>query len=441
MQIHDGVPARAYLAIHFLNPLPKFLVHQGKNPKISPFLSFPLLSILITTVILGLSVPVLAQSSEEDLLPRLTLEDLVQDPFLPTLPIDRPLSPLERKQLRQDLDQLHLQASQIFADGDNALAFEQWFREIRLRRYLGILDEVLTLAKVGEAAWNEGLRLEVLLITQRLLAIQNEFEVSRSSLRLPVLEAVGVAYQNVRALSPAIDLYTKLANQARQADSQDDLERYLVALAQTYSGALKHAQAAETTRELLELIRLRPIRPQSLQQQQRLLEDLAFLHGQAGEWQAGIEAQQELIQLYQTLTLESRVPSVQVAIARNQLQAGQEDGAIETYREAYALAQGMQQFDVAQDILLSLIDIYYQRNEPRTVLNIYKVLVRVNQQTADDYGLMEAYNRLGQFYLDYDGYDQALEVFQRALNLAHLLDHRVAEFEMKIDEVKNAQDL
>jgi tetratricopeptide (TPR) repeat protein len=401
----------------------------------------------LITIVWVLSLPypgVLAKTVVEDLPPPLTLEDLKKDSLLPDLLVDRPLSPMERTALRQSLDRLSLDASRVLAAGNSPQAFEMWFREIRLRRYLGTLDETVSLGQVGEQAWREGLHLEVRLITDRLQAIQTQLQQPLTSDILrnqELLEAIALSYQQVRALPQAIALYTELADKARETGALDALEQDLQGLAQAYLGALKHPEAAKATEELLQLVHSQPFHPDQLLLERQLVENLVFLHEQAQEWDAAIANQEKLINLYQILTLENKVPAVEAAIARNQKAGGQEDLAIATYQQAYRSAQLANQLGIAQDVINDLIEIYRQRKEPRIVLRLYQLLVNLHSFSADDYGLMETYNRLGKFYLDYNGYGQALEVYGRALTIAQYLKHRETEFMTKIEQLKQFRDL
>jgi tetratricopeptide (TPR) repeat protein len=417
---------------------------------IGKILSRKSLGILLSLVLVGAWVPQ-AQAQrygEDEFPPRLTLEDLDVDPLLPDLVVDRPLSPIERNVLRRDLDRLNLDAQAALAAGLDQEAFELWFREIRLRRYLGRLDEIVTLGEVGATAWNQGARFEVLLITERLVELQGLVEDTvpaktphaLTPRTLEMLEGIALAYHQVRALPEASALYSDLAHGARNQDAWPELETYLTALGQVYLGRLKYPEAAQATGELLGLVRQKAVTAQQIIQERQVLEDLAFLQAQAQEWEGAIASQRDLISLYLALELEHRIPFLQTTIAEYYRAAGEEDVAIDQYKLAYRLAQLQDQFDVSQDILMALIEIYHQRQEPATVLKLYQVLVSVNRSAADDYGMMETYDRLGGFYLEYGGFAQALEVFRRSLALARYLDHREAEFAAKVEQVQFHRD-
>ena len=56
--------------------------------------------------------------------------------------------------------------------GDTEQAFKIWNRELRLRRYLGMLSEIQALERVGGIAYTKNNRQQIGYITQRLQTIQ-----------------------------------------------------------------------------------------------------------------------------------------------------------------------------------------------------------------------------------------------------------------------------
>jgi hypothetical protein len=106
--------------------------------------------------------------------------------------------------------------------GDGAGAFEIWFRELRLRRYLGPAAEIAALSRVGSVAWSNSKNLELQLITKRLQAIQKEVK-SQVPVNTELLPALAAAFQQVRAKGPTVEVYQEILENARQ--NQDILAK------------------------------------------------------------------------------------------------------------------------------------------------------------------------------------------------------------------------
>src|SRR4028119_889645 len=111
------------------------------------------------------------------------LEITTPDPLLPKPPKRGSLSPEAQSILRQSLDEFNAQATVLLQAGKPLEAFDIWYRELRLRRALGYLEEVQALGRVGEIAWQRTQKYDAQVITGRLQAIQNEAE-AKTSLNL-----------------------------------------------------------------------------------------------------------------------------------------------------------------------------------------------------------------------------------------------------------------
>ena len=113
------------------------------------------------------------------------------------------------------LDGLNAEAAAKLKAGDKVGGFELWNRELRLRRALGPLAEVDALGRVGAIAWSQNQKTEVRIITERLRAIQLQTAKS-PQVDFPLLQALASAYQQVRSLQPAIELYQQILAVQRQ---------------------------------------------------------------------------------------------------------------------------------------------------------------------------------------------------------------------------------
>jgi hypothetical protein len=144
------------------------------------------------------------------------LEITEPDPLLPRSPTkDRPLSPGEKTELAVALDTLNAEAAAKLAAGDRIGAFEVWYRELRLRRYLGLLPEVQALSRVGGIAWGSNQREDVQIITKRLKTIQQQAQ-AKPPVELELLRSLATAYQQVRDPKAAVEIYDQILAVARQ---------------------------------------------------------------------------------------------------------------------------------------------------------------------------------------------------------------------------------
>ena len=123
----------------------------------------------------------------------------------PLTPASESLSSTQRDELTAALEELNLEAVAKLQAGDGAGAFEIWFRELRLRRYLGPAAEIAALSRVGSVAWSNGKNLELQLITKRLQAIQKEVK-SQVPVNTELLPALVAAFQQVRAKGPTVEV-------------------------------------------------------------------------------------------------------------------------------------------------------------------------------------------------------------------------------------------
>ncbi|NES84394.1 MAG: hypothetical protein F6K10_24940, partial [Moorea sp. SIO2B7] len=191
----------------------------------------------------------LSQSSDNDN-PN-PLELTAPDPLLPSLSPDEPLNPSERSRLKQALDELNAEAEAEFKAGNQSKAFDIWYREIRLRRVLGDpVAEVQTLGRVGGVAWNENNKQSVQLITARLEEIQQENE-AEDSINLPLLKALGKAYEQIRLPGQALTVYEQILADARNQGDMAAVEATLKTMGELHMAWFDYPKAAETYEELL----------------------------------------------------------------------------------------------------------------------------------------------------------------------------------------------
>lgn len=406
------------------------------------------LSVTIIVTLLFSSSLALAQSQDPeqmDRFPPSPLEITTPDPLLPNLSKKRELTLAEQLQLQAALNDLNQQAIQKLQAGDRVAAFEIWNRELRLRRFLGLLEEVQALSRVGTYAWNESDRQEIFYITERLQAIQKQIQspkkvakknTQQKTVDLELLRSLGQAYQNVRSLKPAIEVYNQILATVRQQQDATAVFQTLNIIGQLHLTWFDYPKAAATYEELLSLATKAGDRTNEL----TYIQQLAYIYEQGKQPQQAINMLNQLAKIYVDENNLTEIPKLKIAIAVNYETLGRENPnllteAFNNYQEAYTTAWQLQQFTRAGEALQKIIALYRSQGQIDEALQTSQILVFTQEQAANFYGLMEAYDQIGQMYLQRKEYPQALTAFQKGLQLAKQLKHQEAYFTQQIEKL------
>lgn len=387
-----------------------------------------------------------------DKFPPNPLEITEPDPLIPYDYKDRPLTTQERKELTAAADRLALRGAAQFQQGDAIGAFASWNRELRLRRLVGPLAaEVRALGRVGDVAWRANDITQLRYITQRLDEIwklaqpaspskrtQSTGDWNAGSIpnRAQLWQELGLAYQLVRLPKSATQVYEALLADARQRDDSYQLEATLIALGQVQMGWFDYAGATKTYQELLERSQARndqfnePI----------YLNQLAYIAEQMKQPEQALNYQEQLINFYQRIPDPKPIPALKVKIADNYRLLKRLDQAEANYQLAYQLAQPQLQFAVAGDALRKLGDLYRENNRLEAALRMYSFLIFVEQQAYNTYGVMTAYDQLGQLYVQQKQYPEAIVAFQKGLEIARQLKDREDYFVSQIEKVNKERE-
>jgi tetratricopeptide (TPR) repeat protein len=360
-----------------------------------------------------------ADSNEPEGFPPNPLEESIEnDPLLPRLVVDRPLSPQERSILTAALDELQRQAQAKLQAGDVPGAIDIWNRELRLRRVLGVSEEVDSLSLVGEVAWRENQVTEVRVITQRLQQIQIEVA-SKTPTDYNLLLKIAQAYQKMRAIDPAVGLYNQILTEAKQQQNRVLEETTLTNLGELHLSWFDFTSAAPVYLELLRLAREQGNRTKEI----NTLKQLAYIYQQNNQPEQAIATQRQLVSIYESLRQYIEIPPIKMAIGDEYLSINRPDLAAPSYQEAFAVARSGQQYGYAGDALQRLADLYRSLNRLDDALVVYQLLLDVRQQTYDTVGIMHAYDQMGQVYRARGNTPQAIAVFRRGLQLAQQLNY------------------
>jgi tetratricopeptide (TPR) repeat protein len=330
--------------------------------------------------------------------------------------------------LRTAIDELDAQAAALYKEKKADEAFDVWYRGLRLRRALGRVEEVQALGRVGELAWQNNRKFDAQAITRRLQEIQKEAE-DQKALNLELLRTLGQAYQLVRFPEPAVKVYQQILTQERQQGDAQAQETTLKTLAQLNMDWFNYPQAAAIYEELLTQAQSRGDRVNEL----AYLEQLVYIYNKAQQPENALRMKQKLAETY-PLT-DPRVPALKIAIATDYEALNQPDPASQNYQDAYKLAWALRQWAYASEALQKLAALYHSHNQSDSALQVYDVLIKTQQQSYNFYGLMNTYDKMGQIYLEQKKYSQALDFFQRGMQLAKSLQYQENYFAEQLERV------
>ncbi|MGB3614253.1 MAG: hypothetical protein WBA10_10705 [Elainellaceae cyanobacterium] len=375
----------------------------------------------------------LAQSAD---IPSLTspLEVDEADPLLPNLIVDRPLSLQEQQALRASLEQLKRQGERQYEAGNIPDAFEIWIRELRLRRVLGIQEEVPALSRVGDIAWQENQTLEVRVIGDRLGEIEQEIR-AQPAPDYGLLLQVAESYKTLRDRERAIAAYTTLIQQANQRGDAATEAMALAGLGEVHLAWFDYSPAAPVYEQLLALYQAQ----QNAIGEQQALEKLVIVYDETDQAGEAIAARQALIQRYRQAGDLTQVPALKIAVAERHRQLGQLNAAVQAYQEAIGVAQRLGYLGYAADAYRGLGYLYQSVDRPQDALTAYRFLLDVERQAYNTYGMMEAFDQMGQIHRSRGATGQAIASFQRGLALAQQLSYRTEYFNAQIQGLSAGQ--
>jgi tetratricopeptide (TPR) repeat protein len=358
------------------------------------------------------------------------LEIKVPDPLLPQLPNNATLSQEQQAKLKLSLEELNTQAAALLKAGKTAEAWEVWYREMRLRRALGYWEEVQALGRFGEIAWQNNQKFDVQLITARLIAIQKEAE-EKKSLNLKLLQALGTAYQQVRVPGPAVTVYQQILADARQRQDSNAQGSTLNTIAQLYLAWFDYPNAAKSYEELLAFAKARGDSANEVV----YLKQLVYIYTQAKQYDQALRVKEQLEKKYIAQQDLTQLAPLKIEIASDYEALNQPDKASKIYQEAYAQASSLRQLAYASEALRKLGTLYRTYNQPEFALQVYDILLKVEEQSVNSYGLMYAYDQIGQIHLAQKNYAKALAAFKEGLGLAKLLQYQESYFNSQIERV------
>ncbi len=372
---------------------------------------------------------------QPDKFPPNPIEITTPDPLLPRSPGKQPLTESEKQQLSAALDRLDIEAAAKLQAGDRVGAFDTWNRELRLRRYLGTLPEITALSRVGAIAYSKNNRQQVLYITERLQTIQKPIQ-SQAQPDLKILQALGQAYQQVRSPELALTAYKQMLTVVRQQKDTTKEVETLNIIGELNLSWFDYPQAAATYEELLALANSR----RDDNNQIIYLQKLVYVYTQTKEYQKSIKFRNQLVEIYRQNNNLDLIPTLKLAIASDYESLGKENPnlipeAFKNYQESYTTAWELQQYARAGEALNKLIALYRTSGQIEDALRTSQILVQTERLAVNFYGLMTAYDQMGQIHVERKEYSQALNAFQKGLEFAQQLKHDENYFNQQIQKV------
>ncbi|MEH2440087.1 tetratricopeptide repeat protein [Nostoc sp.] len=403
------------------------------------------LIVIVTAAILFSSSLTLAESKKPkvpDKFPPSPLEITTPDPLLPLLPKDKqPLTLQEQQNLEPALDALNQEAAAKLQAGEPVVAFEIWNRELRLRRFLGSLAEVQALSRVGAIAWKQNNKEEVQYILQRLQAIEKQAESQKKTAQvdLELWRSLAQAYQNVRSIKLAVEAYDQVLLVVRQQKDTTALVEILKTIGELHLSWFDYPKAAPVYEELLGFATSQGERVNEITYLQRL----AYIYEQTQQPQQSLNVLNKLLEIYVSENNLTKIPELKLAIASDYESLAKKDPnllleAFKNYQEAYTTAWQLKEYVPAGDALQKLIALYRSQGQIDEALQASQILVQTEAQAANFYGMMQAYDQIGQLYIERKDFPQALTAFKQGLELAQQLKHEEAYFTGQIEKVSKA---
>jgi tetratricopeptide (TPR) repeat protein len=316
------------------------------------------------------------------------------DPLIPAGYGQRELSAFEIARIEREIKQLEKTATRELQQGNSQGAFDLWYRQLKLARGINTEVEIEALGNIGAIAWQENRAWDLRNIANRLLAIEQEISVADSASRL--LQPLATAYEQVRYLEQAIAIYQQiLLENKRQQNLVGETEN-LTTLGKLYVAQFNYPSAAKTYQELLALAEAKSNANQfDLNQVNFYLNTLSDLYDRTGQTQAAIVTRKRLISNHTESKKLERVAALELAIAQDYATLNQTQQAKEAYQQAVTLATAQQQLAIANDALDSLGKFYLRERQEQEAIATFTQLLEIQQQSYNDYGLINTYDILG----------------------------------------------
>ncbi len=341
------------------------------------------------------------------------------DPLIPQGYGRRELSSFEKYRIQKEIDKLDRTARDRLNQDDTNSAVTQWYRQLRLARVIGTEAEIEALGKVGAIFWEENLREDVRNIANRLMEIQT----MDKEIPGKVLSNLAIAYESVRYLDKAIDIYQQIL-----ATNRTNRDSTLDKLGELYLGIFDYDNAATIYQNKLG-------QDITKDEQELILKTLVEIFDNSNKQEQSIAVKEQLIELYLSEDKNKKIPILIMAIARDRENLSQTEKAFKAYEKSLILALDNKQLGIASDVLASTGQLYQQQKDSQKAIATYNQLISIQQQSYNDYGLINTYDTLGKIYLNLKQKKLAQQYFEKGLYLAESINYRVEYFRDRLDSL------
>lgn len=361
------------------------------------------------------------------------LEITEKDPFLPS--IDRPLSEFEIKRLKKELVKLDQEANTELKAGNIDKAFEIWYRESRLTRVLGVEEELKSLIKLSKIAWGKERSQDINNIQKRLLVLEIENKDNQGQIKSELLEFFASAYEELHNLNKSLELYELILKLAREKQDTNQIKLGLQKVGKIYLARFNYYQAEPIYNELLIIAQ----KEEDFLNEGIYLRKLAEINGQIAKPENAINYKKALIENNVKNQNLQPLADLNISIGDDYKTLNKSEEASKYYQEAFNLAWAAQQLATAGEALKKLAKLYQDYKQNDYALQIYNELIKVEQKSYNLYGLMNAYDQIGQIYLEQKNTVAAIQWFKKALEIANHLSYKVDYFQNKITQIDKEQ--
>jgi tetratricopeptide (TPR) repeat protein len=353
------------------------------------------------------------------------------EPLIPDSYGKRELTSFEKYRIERVIVKLN-QTAQAELEKDNQdKAFKLWYRQLRLSRVLSIETEIKALGEIGAIAWSENRSTDVRNLANRLTEIQGEITTTKK-FTPELLDKLARAYQQVRYLDQAVNIYRQILTNSRKSNDLIAQEKNLQTLGQLYLARFDYQKAADIYQQLLTLSNQKPVEQNQVN---IYLVTLSDIYQRTEQIDKAIATRKRLIQKYNAAQKANKIPALEIAIARDYETLKQLEQAIKVYNNTFEIAFQTQQLAIASEALTRLGKLYQQSEQINLAISTYNKLLQVQQQTYNYYGLINTYDILGKIHLNLNQKSQAKQYFQQGLEIAKSLNYQVEYFNNQIHKL------
>ncbi|MEM9273575.1 MAG: hypothetical protein AAGA80_11515 [Cyanobacteria bacterium P01_F01_bin.143] len=356
-----------------------------------------------------------------------------EDPLLPPLDVQRELTALEKRRVQNAIIEINQEATEQLAQRNLDAAFTLWFRELRLQRAIGLKEEIADLGRIGAIAWQENRGVELRFIANRLEVIEQDAIAAENS-DLELFINLANAYQQVRYLDRAVNIYEQVLTAIRQQNNAELEAELLVTLGELYMAKFDYVQAGIVYEELLSIAQ--QDNNSETEQPTIYLLKLVDIYDSSNQPAKAIAIKEQLVEKYVEQEQPEQIASLKISLAEDYQAINEIELASEAYQEAFILAEYLQQIALANEALEKLAMLYQANNQLTLATQSYLQLFEIHEQANNAYALLEICDRLGELYLLQNDSDQALNYYGRGLEIAQSLNYRIDYFQTQVNEVR-----